>query len=531
MEQVTNHARSTGGRASGRAAPERLVWLPAPPQGGSEATLDALMRADACRIVLARAGLVERRGAAIALTDAGRAYAEAPDAEALFERLHAAYVGLLEVLVLADAGAASSAARALRLFEGLVERRYRTPEPVAHRLGWLVALGVIARGPRGAEPTALGRQILGAHAAEVRALHARIEDLLDEARDTDADVAEALGEALAFDPAPATSIDVTASPLVIEPASVRAQAARLELPASIIERACAALSADKHVLLVGPPGTGKTELAVALGEAARAGGFCEGLLTATASGDWTTYDTIGGYAIGPGGALRFRPGVFLAAIERRSWLLVDELNRADVDRAFGELLTVLSGRDASAPFTLPDGRLVSVGPSAQATHRVPPSFRLLATMNTWDRAALFRLSYAVQRRFAIIHVGAPDDDAYARILDQHASSGAAPPLEGSARAALGRLFCSRGLLAHRPVGPAVAIDMARYLRRRGAAEEALAEAIAMYVLPQLEGLAPDAAAAVWALLDEETRGAPERARRELGARFGELFPAVRVTIV
>src|SRR6185312_11926781 len=121
------------------------------------------------------------------------------------------------------------------------------------------------------------------------------------------------------------------------------------------------------------------------------------------------------------------------------WLLVDELNRADVDRAFGELLTVLAGRGASTPFQLPDGRRVSIGVGARDTHRVPPSFRLIATMNTWDRGALFHLSCALQRRFAVIHVGPPDDAGYARLLDRHAREGDGPPLDPAVRAALMRL--------------------------------------------------------------------------------------------
>src|SRR6185437_12483693 len=119
-------------------------------------------------------------------------------------------------------------------------------------------------------------------------------------------------------------------------------------------------------------GLGKTALALALGEAARAAGFCGEVMTATASADWTTFDTIGGYALGQGGALRFREGLFVRAIDRGAWLVVDELNRADADRAFGELLTVLAGHAAVTPFVGDDGRPVSIGSDPASQRRVPP---------------------------------------------------------------------------------------------------------------------------------------------------------------
>ena len=219
-------------------------------------------------------------------------------------------------------------------------------------------------------------------------------------------------------------------PLELPAGLVRARAAGLELPEGVIERAAAALSAGKHLILAGPPGTGKTALALALGEAARAAGFCGEVMTATASADWTTFDTIGGYALGQGGALRFREGLFLRAIDRGAWLVVDELNRADADRAFGELLTVLAGHAAVTPFVGDDGRPVSIGSDPASQRRVPPTFRVVATMNTWDRASLFRLSYALERRFARVHVGVPDDAAYARLIRRAAlGEGEGSPLE------------------------------------------------------------------------------------------------------
>ena len=216
------------------------------------------------------------------------------------------------------------------------------------------------------------------------------------------------------------------------------------------------------------------------------------------------------------------------------WLIVDELNRADVDRAFGELMTVLAGRATDTSFELDSGKVVKIGLAPDATHAMPKTFRVIATMNTWDKTSLFRLSYAVQRRFAIVHVGIPDDKAYGTLLRKHASQiGGDAALTASATEALATLFSMNGLFAARPIGPAVALDVIRYARRRASddgvtAADALAEAIAMYVLPQLEGLDQERALSCFAAIDALGATCNSIARAELRDRFVDLFPHVKL---
>lgn len=313
-------------------------------------------------------------------------------------------------------------------------------------------------------------------------------------------------------------------------------AMNLALPPGTLARAGAALSTGKHLLLVGPPGTGKTELADALVRAAVAEGYCAGAHVATASADWTTFDTIGGYSVQRNGRLRFRPGALLRAIEGFKWLVIDEFNRADVDRAFGELMTVLSGKTTDTTYELDGGRTVRIGPDLDASHLMPPTFRVLATMNTWDKTSLFRLSYAVQRRFAIVHVNVPDDAAYGALVRRHAKlDGQDAPLDASTVDRIVGLFSSRGLLAVRKVGPAIALDLVRYVRRRTSGEaaespgDALAEAIAMFVLPQLDGLVQADAELAYRTVATLLRGVASRdAITELRGRFEELLPHVRL---
>ncbi|MBK7760188.1 MAG: AAA family ATPase [Deltaproteobacteria bacterium] len=284
-----------------------------------------------------------------------------------------------------------SASRAFELLPASLGMRWESRYQVDFRRNWLLSMGLTEREKGGDRLTELGRGVLAARDVTVPILPP--EPIEEQALVEEEDEGEAV---------------LNEQPLTLTPAQVPPHLGDLLLPATLLERCCAALTAGRHLLLVGPPGTGKTELATVLAEAAKNEGFCEGLLTATASADWTTFDTIGGYALEQGGQLRFRPGVYPRALKERKWLLIDELNRADVDKAFGELMTVLSGKPVTTPYMEGD-QAVSIGPDADGAYRQPQAFRLISTMNSWDRTSLFRLSAALQRRFAVIYVGPPDE--------------------------------------------------------------------------------------------------------------------------
>jgi MoxR-like ATPase len=173
-------------------------------------------------------------------------------------------------------------------------------------------------------------------------------------------------------------------------------------------------SGKQHVMFYGPPGTGKTTLARWLAGVLNGRNWT----LITGSADWSSQDIIGGYQPMAGGTVKFFPGVLLRDFDRP--LIIDELNRCDIDKVIGPLFTVLSGQSTTLPYRLDAGDADSpqytILPTAKADaaeHEYAPgaAWRLIATINSIDKASLYQMSYALSRRFAWIYVDAPSDTA------------------------------------------------------------------------------------------------------------------------
>jgi len=267
-------------------------------------------------------------------------------------------------------------------------------------------------------------------------------------------------------------------------------------PDHVIDQLVAAIDAGKHVILTGPPGTGKTTLAYLASEVARSAMFCTGYLPTTATTEWTTFETIGGLQPTLDGLI-YRPGLFVEAIESGRWLVIDELNRSNFDRAFGQLFTVLSGSAVVLPFRrkgqVKPLSLVPAGvepPQDTDMIRVPATWRIIATMNVFDKNLLFEMSYALMRRFAFIEVGTPPEEAYRELL--------AGPGE-----LVAKLLPLRQLT---DLGPAVYLDAAKYAARRSqdavTPSRVLFEVFYAYFLPQFEGTEERRATTLYRLVAE-----------------------------
>ena len=284
----------------------------------------------------------------------------------------------------------------------------------------------------------------------------------------------------------------------------------------------AALNAGNHIIFTGPPGTGKSKLAKHIAAGAADTPPVDDFLFTTATAEWTTFDTIGGYVPNAEDSqLDFDPRLFLRCFRgddeeiRNQWLVIDELNRANIDKALGPLFSVLSGDSVELPYertnrvqveyvdSETDADTLTAIADTEDRFPVTPAWRLIGTMNTFDKTSLYELSYAFMRRFTFIHVGVPEltvgtQQADGSILDPHAGPNYAtvwintfPALEATIDQYHKQVLIIWAMVnQYRSIGPSIVLDIFKHLKayKGGERTAPLTSAVSSLIFPQLEGL-------------------------------------------
>ncbi len=162
------------------------------------------------------------------------------------------------------------------------------------------------------------------------------------------------------------------------------------------------LRRKKHIVFQGPPGTGKTFVAERMARMllSEGGGysdtvqfhpsyayedFMQGIHPQVEDGELT-------YRIQAGRFLEFCKEARKRDAETPCVLIIDEINRANLSRVFGELMYLLEYRDKAIPLAVGEEKF-----------SIPANVYLIGTMNTADRSIAL-VDHALRRRFSFIHL-------------------------------------------------------------------------------------------------------------------------------
>lgn len=309
----------------------------------------------------------------------------------------------------------------------------------------------------------------------------------------------------------------------------------------VIEKIISALVSGKSVLLVGPIGSGKTHLARILADSVwkdysgTEGGYLAETYTATA--EWTIRDVIGGitpkihhdvqsgnkitYEMEKGCVTKTILDNFYESFDtdgnssykrikpeknkkiyKGTWLVIDEFNRADIDKAFGPLFTAFESKELQIPTLIEQKHHMKI--------KIPDDYRIIGTLNSADKHYLNHLSDALKRRFSIIEINVPNyeqKESELYIIAKKSNSElreVIEPLEISlsekilkcdseVREILEKMhFLMSYLRFIKPVGSALLISMFNNMRvskKMGKDwEMGLDESFVQFIIPQLENL-------------------------------------------
>ena len=183
------------------------------------------------------------------------------------------------------------------------------------------------------------------------------------------------------------------------------------------------LRRKKNIILQGAPGVGKTFIARKLAYALMGVKLDANIEMVQFHQSYSYEDFIQGLRPSKNG-FELKNGVFytfcqqaLAHPERSFFLIIDEINRGNLSKIFGELMMLIEADKRSEKFA------VKMTYSEDEADRffVPANLYIIGTMNTADRS-LAIVDYALRRRFAFINLQPEFGDEFAEFLQTNGVS-------------------------------------------------------------------------------------------------------------
>ena len=193
---------------------------------------------------------------------------------------------------------------------------------------------------------------------------------------------------------------------------LEAFAKELFLPVEFIENIETLLKDKKQVIFQGPPGTGKTYVAQKL--AKHLAGWEKRVTLVQFHPSYAYEDFVQGFRpalVGDGQVgFELRDGPLLRAAQRARqepktdhFIVIDEINRGNIAKVFGELYFLLEYRDEAMSLQYSDNPF-----------SLPANLYIIGTMNTADRSIAL-VDLALRRRFYFVEFH-PDDEPVKSVL-------------------------------------------------------------------------------------------------------------------
>lgn len=182
--------------------------------------------------------------------------------------------------------------------------------------------------------------------------------------------------------------------------------ADLFMPEDQVRLCTELLQRKKNIVLQGAPGTGKTFVAKRLAYLLM-GRRDDSRVQMVQFHQSTTYeDFVQGFKPGTDGGFKLQDGCFhkfvtaaMAMPDLPFVFIIDEINRGNLSKVFGELMMLIEPDKRDSGFAIP----LSYSPDPEITFYVPSNVYVIGTMNTADRS-LSMVDYALRRRFAFVEL-------------------------------------------------------------------------------------------------------------------------------
>lgn len=212
------------------------------------------------------------------------------------------------------------------------------------------------------------------------------------------DYVESLEELIAGEEEPELPATPTPPPAYDKAAFLR----EVYLPEERYERLRSLLARKKNVILAGPPGVGKTFAAKRLAYSIMGAKDPSRVQMVQFHQSYSYEDfmmgyrptEIGGFTLAEGPFYRFCEEARVDDINRPYFFIIDEINRGNISKIFGELLMLIEADKRGH-----DLRLLY----KNETFSVPANVHIIGMMNTADRS-LAVLDYALRRRFGFFEM-------------------------------------------------------------------------------------------------------------------------------